>query len=295
MSMTYAPKPSLRALLARDRPLVLPGAYDAVSALLIERAGFDAYFIGGFPLVGARFGLPDIGLAGLGEIAPAVQDIVSACRLPALVDADNGYGDVKNVVHVVHTYERMGIAGVMLEDQVLPKRCGHIAGKDVIPTEEMVVKIRAAAENRLNPDTFILARTDARDVLGLDEAFRRAERYLAAGADGIFIESPHSVAELEQIGRKFDVPQLANMLEGGCTPILSPKELFEIGFRMPVYGISLLLHAVRAMQGVLGSLAAGDIGFIGKGAGFDEFKDLVGFDRWAGIEERYGSVRARSG
>lgn len=278
---------AFRALLAIDQPLVLPGAHDAISAQLIARAGFKAYFIGGFPVVGARFGLPDIGLAQLGEISTAVREIVGASALPALVDADNGYGDVKNVVHVMHTYERMGVQALMLEDQVAPKRCGHIAGKDVIPSEQMVAKIRAAAQNRLDPSTFILARTDAREVLGLDEAFRRSERYLRAGADGIFIESPHSIEELEQIGSKFDVPQLANMLEGGRTPVLKPSELFQLGFRMPVYGISLLLHAVRTMQGVLEQLASDELGFLGKGVGFEEFKSIVGFDHWAGIEDKF--------
>lgn len=280
-------KPTFRSLVAAERPLVLPGAHDAISARLIENAGFKAYFIGGFPLVGARYGIPDIGLAGLGEIASAVREIVAACNLPVMVDADNGYGDVKNVVHVLHTYERMGVQALMLEDQVAPKRCGHIAGKDVVPAEQMEAKIRAATQNRLDPETFILARTDARDVLGLDEAFRRAERYLQAGADGIFIESPHSVEELEQIGRKFDVPQMANMLEGGRTPLLTPKELADLGFRMPTYGISLLLHSVRTMQGVLAQLAAGDLSFKGKGAGFEEFKSLVGFQTWAAIEDEF--------
>jgi 2-methylisocitrate lyase-like PEP mutase family enzyme len=280
-------KPSFRALLATERPLILPGAHDAISARLIARAGFKAYVIGGFPTIGARFGLPDIGLAQLGEISAAVHDILAVSDLPVMVDADDGYGDVKNVVHVVHGYERMGVQALMLEDQVAPKRCGHIAGKDVIPTEQMEAKIRAATQNRLNPETFILARTDARDVLGLDEAFRRAERYLRAGADGIFIESPHSIEELEQIGSKFDVPQLANMLEGGRTPVLKPSEIFQLGFRMPVYGISLLLHAVRAMQGVLEQLARDDLGFVGKGTGFEEFKSIVAFDYWASIEDKY--------
>jgi 2-methylisocitrate lyase-like PEP mutase family enzyme len=279
--------PSFRALVESERPLVLPGAHDAISARLIQRAGFKAYFIGGFPLVGARLGLPDIGLAALGELSTAVREIVSACDLPVMVDIDNGYGDVKNVVHVVHTYERMGVQAFMLEDQVAPKRCGHIAGKDIVPAEQMEAKIRAATQNRLNPETFILARTDARDVVSLDEAFRRAERYVKAGADGIFIESPHNVEELEQIGKAFDVPQMANMLEGGRTPILTPKELEELGFRMPVYGISLLLHSVRTMQTVLSQLAGGDLSFMGKGAGFDEFKSLVDFEAWADIENRY--------
>ena len=270
-----------------ERPLILPGAFDAMSARLIKRAGFKAYFTGGFPTIGARWGLPDIGLVALGEISAAVTDIIAASDLPVLVDGDNGYGDVKNVVHVLHTYERLGVSAIMFEDQVAPKRCGHIAGKDVIPAAEMAAKIRAASQSKINRGTFILARTDARDVHGLDEAFRRAELYLNNGADGIFIESPHDVAELEIIGKKFDVPQMANMLEGGRTPILTPKELADMGFEIAIYGISLLMHTIRAMQDVLSKLAQGDVSFIGKGVGFEEYKTIVGFQDWAAIEDRY--------
>jgi 2-methylisocitrate lyase-like PEP mutase family enzyme len=277
---------SFHVLCGSERPLVLPGAFDAISARLIERAGFKAYFTGGFPTIGARWGLPDIGLVAFGEISGAVADIVAASDLPVMVDGDNGYGDVKNIVHVLHGYERLGAAAIMFEDQVAPKRCGHMAGKDVIPAAEMEAKIRAVAAEK-KPDTFILARTDARDVLGLDEAFRRAERYLRAGADGIFIESPHDVAELALIGRKFDVPQMANMLEGGRTPILTPAELAEMGFEIAIYGISLLMHSVRTMQDVLGKLAHGDVSFIGKGVGFEEYKSIVGFDDWARIEDKF--------
>jgi len=278
---------SFHALCKSERPLVLPGAFDAISARLIKRAGFKAYFTGGFPTIGARWGLPDIGLVALGEISSAVTDIMAASDLPVMVDGDDGYGDVKNIVHVLHSYERLGVSAIMFEDQRAPKRCGHIAGKDLIPAEEMEAKVRAAARNKMNPGTFILARTDARDVLGLDEAFRRAERYLAAGADGIFIESPHDVAELELIGRKFDVPQMANMLEGGRTPILTPAELADMGFEIAIYGISLLMHSVRTMQDVLGKLAQGDVSFIGKGVGFEEYKSIVGFDDWAKIEDKF--------
>jgi 2-methylisocitrate lyase-like PEP mutase family enzyme len=278
---------SFHALCRSECPLVLPGAFDAISARLIKRAGFKAYFTGGFPTIGARWGLPDIGLVQFGEICSAVRDIVAVSDLPVLVDGDNGYGDVKNVVHVLHGYERLGVAAIMFEDQVAPKRCGHMAGKDVIPAAEMEAKIRAAAQSKMKPDTFILARTDARDVHGLDEAFRRADRYLTAGADGIFIESPHDVGELELIGKKFDVPQMANMLEGGRTPILTPAELAEFGFEIAIYGISLLMHSVHTMQGVLAKLARGDLSFIGQGVGFEEYKTIVGFDDWAKVEDRF--------
>jgi 2-methylisocitrate lyase-like PEP mutase family enzyme len=278
---------AFRQLVASERPLVLPGAHDAISARLIKRARFKAYFIGGFPLVGVRFGVPDIGLLGLGEIGSGVRDIMSASDLPVLVDCDNGYGDVKTVVHVINFYERLGAQAVFFEDQVSPKRCGHIAGKHLLSPEQMEANIRAAAENRINPETFIIARTDAREVYGMDEALRRGERYARAGADALFIEAPTSVEEMRTIGRTFDVPQLANMLEGGRTPLLPPSELEDLGFRIVIYGISPLMHAVRAMQEVLSSLSDGDISFAGRGVGFEEYKSIVDFKRWADIENRY--------
>jgi 2-methylisocitrate lyase-like PEP mutase family enzyme len=216
---------------------------------------------------------------------------MAASDLPVLVDADNGYGDVKTVVHVINFYERLGAQAVFFEDQVSPKRCGHIAGKRLLDTAQMEANIRAAAGNRLDPDTFIIARTDAREVYGMDEALRRGERYLRAGADGLFIEAPTGVEEMARIGEAFDVPQLANMLEGGRTPILPPAELERMGFRIVIYGISALMHAVRAMQNVLSSLARGDVSFAGGGVGFDEYKSIVGFERWAEIEDRYRPTR----
>jgi 2-methylisocitrate lyase-like PEP mutase family enzyme len=282
---------TFRELVADGRPLVLPGAHDALSARLIERAGFKAYFIGGFPLVGARYALPDIGLAALGEISAGVRDTMLGSRLPVLVDCDNGYGDVKTAVHVVQTYEHMGAQAVFLEDQVSPKRCGHIAGKQLMSTEQMAAHIRAVAANRVRSNTFIIARTDAREVYGLDEAMRRGEAYLKAGADGLFIEAPVNLDELAFIGRSFDVPQLANMLEGGRTPLVAPDLLGEMGFRIAIYGISMLMHAVTAMQGVLASLAAGRVDFAGKGAGFEAYKDIVGFNGWAKLESEFAPRR----
>ena len=271
----------------RVSPLVLPGAHDAISARLIQREGFKAYFIGGFQLVGARFGLPDVGLVALGEIGSGVRDIMSASDLPVLVDCDNGYGDVKTVVLTINFYEKLGAQAVFFEDQVSPKRCGHISGKRLLNSEEMEGNIRAAAQNRVNPDTFIIARTDAREVYGLDEALRRGERYVRAGADALFIEAPTSIEEMRTISETFDVPLLANMLEGGRTPLLPPSELDELGFRIVLYGISPLIHAVRAMQRVLSSLSKGDVSFVGEGVGFEEYKSIVGFERWADIETRY--------
>ncbi|RYY91416.1 MAG: isocitrate lyase/PEP mutase family protein [Comamonadaceae bacterium] len=276
-----------RELVASERPLVLPGAHDALSALLIRQAGFKAYFIGGFPVAGARYGLPDLGLLGLREFADAYRDILAVSDLPVLVDADNGYGDVKNVVHTVRTLEALGAQALFFEDQVSPKRCGHIAGKAIVPAAEMVAKIRAAASERSNPDTFLIARTDAREVVGLDEALRRGEQYLRAGADGLFIEAPLDVQEMERIGRAFDVPLLANMLEGGRTPILRPAELEQLGFRIVIYGISLLMRATAAMRETLADIASGELRLRGTGVGFDDYKRIVGIDDWTRIEDSY--------
>lgn len=283
--------PHFRDLVASERPLVLPGAHDAISALLIQQTGFKAYFIGGFPVVGARHGLPDIGLATLGELSAAYRDIMAVSDLPVLVDVDNGYGDVKNVVHAVHTYERMGAQALFFEDQVSPKRCGHIVGKELLPCEEMERRIRAAAEQRHDPRTFIIARTDAREVIGMDEALRRGERYARAGADGIFIEAPESVAELEQIGRALKgIPLMANMLEGGRTPILKPAELENLGFRIVIYGISLLMRSIKTMVDSLEDLRSGELRMVGSGVGFEDYKRIVGFDRWAELESRYRNL-----
>ena len=276
---------SIRKLLETEHPLVLPGAHDALSAMLIKQAGFKGYFVGGFPVVGIRYGLPDIGIAGLGEMLSAVRDIVNVSDLPVLVDADNGYGDAKTVAHTIRSYERLGVSAFMMEDQVLPKRCGHMAGKELISTEQMVKNIRAAQAARENPDTFLIARTDARADFGMDEAFRRAERYLQAGADGLFIESPLSVEELELIGSTFDVPQMANMLEGGKTPILKPAELDELGFEIVIYGISLLMRITKVMQQALADIKSGELALLGSGVGFDEYQSIIGLGDWTAIEE----------
>lgn len=279
--------PTFRSLVASERPLVLPGAHDALSALLIKQAGFKAYFIGGFPVAGVRHGLPDVGLLGQGEFAAAYRDITAVSDLPVLVDADNGYGDVKNIVHLVHCYERLGAQALFFEDQVSPKRCGHITGKALIPTAEMAARIRAAVGERSRPETFIIARTDAREVFGLDEALRRGEAFARAGADGLFIEAPLSIEEMELIGRSFDVPQLANMLEGGRTPILKPAQLEALGFRIVIYGISLLMRITRVMQEALADIASGELRHVGAGVSFDEYKRVIGLADWAGIEDRY--------
>jgi 2,3-dimethylmalate lyase len=286
------PRPSFRQVLnravAERRLLVVPGAYDALSALLIERAGFDSMFVGGFPVAGARYGVPDIGLKGFTDIAAAVRDIIAVCDVPVLVDIDDGYGDVKNAVHTVQSYERMGASAVFLEDQAWPKRCGHMAGKKVVPVEVMEAKVRATMAERLYPETLICVRTDARAVLGFDEALRRAERYIRAGAEAIFVEAPESVAELEQLARSFDLPQFANPLVGGKTPILTPKEFEQLGFNAICFGLETIMHAAKAMQAVLADMRSGSFALRDKGMSFEEFKSVVHYDRWDRIDNEYG-------
>jgi len=279
-------RPNWRQALEAERPLLLPVAHDALSARLIERAGFRAYSIGGFALVGSRHALPDVGLVGLGEMSAGMRDIVAASGLPVLIDGDDGYGDVKNVTRTIRTYEEIGAAAILLEDQVAPKRCGHMAGKSVIPADAMATKIRAASAARQD-GIFIVARTDARAAHGLDEALRRAELYLKAGADGIFIEAPETLGELTRVGAEFrHVPQLANMLEGGRTPLLAAAELFNLGFAMIAYPTTLIFRAVRTMEKALADLKAGRLSLAGEGVEFDAYKEIVGFRQWAEIEER---------
>ncbi len=282
-------RPTWKDLLSKEQPLLLPCAHDALSARLIERAGFTAYSIGGFALVGSRYGIPDIGLAAFGEISAGIRDIMGATRLPVLVDGDTGYGDVKNVSHTIEGYEAMGASAIFIEDQVAPKRCGHMAGKDVIPAEQMVAKIKAAADARRSKDFFLLARTDARAVHGLDEALRRGEKYLEAGADGIFIEAPQTIDELKRVGRAFQgVPQMANMLEGGGrTPVLPPAELKAMGFAMAAYPTTLIFRVARTIENALAEIKAGRPGAAGSSVDFEGFKKITGYEQWAQIEDKY--------
>ena len=286
-------KPTWKQLLARNEPLLLPGAHDALSARLIERAGFSAYCIGGYALVGSRYALPDIGLVAFGEMSNGMRDIMQASSLPVMVDCDDGYGDAKNTARTIQGYEAMGVSAIFMEDQKAPKRCGHMAGKEVIDADVMAAKLRAAVAARQNPDTFIIARTDARAVHGLDEALRRGELYLKAGADGLFIEAPQTMGELERVGRAFQgVPQLANMVEGGgMTPVLPPHELFRLGFAMVAYPVSLIFRVARTVEKALADLKAGRLAIENEGVDFETFKDITGYAGWAEIEQRAGALK----
>lgn len=244
----------LRALLARDEPLVAPGATNALLAKLIAEAGFDAVYMTGAGVSHTVLGEPDVGLTTLTELATVVESLASATPLPVIADADTGFGGVLNVQRTVRLYESRGAGALHIEDQVHPKRCGHFEGKEVVAVPEMLARIRAALEARR--DALIIARTDARTVLGLDEAIERGRAYADAGADIVFIESPLSVDELERIGRELGprVPLVANMVEGGKTPQLSAAELYALGYRIVIFpGLltRITVHAVRDALAVL--------------------------------------------
>ena len=281
------PRKAFQELLSPDKTLVMPGAQDALSARLIQQTGFEAFFIGGFQVAGTHYALPDLGLISLGDFVPIVKNILNASSLPVLMDIDDGYGDVKNVVHTLHTYEDMGVGCVFIEDQVSPKRCGHMDGKHVISIQDMENKIRAAVSERKNANTFIIARTDSRAIEGLDASIKRGEKYIAAGADGLFVESLIDIDELVRVGSSFDTYLLANMLESGRTPILKPSELCEIGYDMAIYGISLLMHITKHMQDVLLDLYSERLEMSGKAISFEDYKKVVEFDRWDKIESLY--------
>ena len=280
---------SWKRLLKQHAPLLLPAACDALTAKLIEQAGFPAYQIGGFALDGARFGFPDMDVTRLGEKSSVVRDIVCACSLPVLVDCDDGYGDEKSVVHTVHTYDDLGASAIFIEDQKAPKRCGHMGGKEVIEPKAMVSKIRAARSARRNADRlFILARTDALAVNGVDDAIHRAEMYLKAGADGAYVEGPENVQQLREIGRAFKGEPLAvSVLEGGGkTPWLPPKEMHALGFNMILYPTSLLFRQTHALRRALSDLKAGRPMPEDEAVTMTQFEKIVDIVYWKSIEQK---------
>ena len=231
------------------QPVLLPGCYDALGARIIEQAGFDAVYMTGFGTTAGLLAQPDIGLLGLAEMADNAARIVSATSLPVLADADTGYGNEINVARTVQVYEQAGVGGLHIEDQAMPKRCGHMDNKTVIATNDMVTKISAAVAARSNPDLIVIARTDARAPNGLADAIDRGHRFREAGADMLFIEALEGVAEIEQVATEFaDTPLLFNWVEGGKTPALTHAQIAELGFATILMPVGLLLAATAAMQ-----------------------------------------------
>jgi len=269
-------------LLQKTGILRLPGVYDALSARIAVRARAQAVYMSGFGIAGASFGLPDIGLLGPDQMAERVRAIAaSIAPVPLIADGDNGYGGPANVVQLVRAYQQAGVQCVQLEDQASPKRCGHMEGKTVVPIGDAVANIRAAVSARQSTSFKIMARTDARQSNGLDEAMRRGEAFLSAGADILFIEAPQSEYELRVIGEHFHGATLVvNQVEGGKTPLLPCRELERLGYRIALYPISALLSVSRTLERVYRNLLAEDQTSSGERASFAEFCDIVGLKDW---------------
>jgi 2-methylisocitrate lyase-like PEP mutase family enzyme len=282
----------LRALLDSGETIVAPGAFDPLAARLVEEAGFPAVYMTGFGTSAALLGRPDVGLLTMTEMAGNAGRIADCVDIPVIADADTGYGNPLNVIRTVGAYEAAGVAGIHIEDQVAPKKCGHMDGKLVIPAEEMAAKIRAAVEARCQPEFVIIARTDARAVEGLDRALERARLYRDAGADVLFIEALVSEAEVEQAALAFPaVPLLFNWAEGGRTPPVSLARLTELGYRIVIFPIGTLLAATAAMRRVLAEIArAGtpEAALAGLPS-FGEFVDFIGLPQVREAEQRYAT------
>jgi carboxyvinyl-carboxyphosphonate phosphorylmutase len=282
----------LRELLAQPDLLVAPGAYDALSARLIAQAGFPAVYMTGFGTAASVLGQPDVGLLTMSEMVSRAAALAAVIgERPLIADADTGYGNPINVRRTVHEYERAGVAAIHIEDQVWPKKCGHMEGKQVIPLDEMVQKIRAAVDARRDPDFVVIARTDANAVYGLEDALRRGQAYREAGADVIFIEAPRSLEELRAIAQTFpDVPLLYNWAESGKTPLLSLEEIHALGFKLVIFPVSLLFAATQTLLSLLEVLKQGQTPtvFAEHTISFSQFTDQVGLPDIQSLERRYG-------
>ncbi|MDD3364478.1 MAG: oxaloacetate decarboxylase [Syntrophomonas sp.] len=280
----------LRQLIEQDEILIVPGAYDALSAKIIERIGFKAMLMGGYSIAASRLAQPDVGYLSITEMVNALKVIIDAVELPVIADGDTGYGNPLSVIRTVQEYEKAGAAAIIFEDQVFPKRCGHMRGKEVIPASEHFQKIRAASEARQSNDLLIVARTDARGVLGLSAAIERGKLYLEAGADALFIEAPQSEGELESIGRAFsETILIANMVEGGKTPCLSAGELQQLGFTIvfwpctAIYSVAYTLDkAFKALKDT-GSTAQYQEHMLN----FNDFNELVCLEKYLELDKRY--------
>ncbi|EFH81716.1 isocitrate lyase/PEP mutase family protein [Ktedonobacter racemifer] len=280
----------LRKLLEGPEPVLAPGAYDCLSALLIEQAGFDVVYMTDYGTAASYLGCPDVGIVSSTEEVSQAHRIVQAVNVPVIADADTGYGNALNVIHTVNELEQAGVSAMQIEDQVSPKRCGHMEDKAVIETEEMVEKIRAIVESRRSKDFLIIARTDARAVEGLDSALERARSYRDAGADVLFIEAPQSEEEVVAIAKAFpNVPRLLNCLEDGKTPLLTYARLKELGFRLIIYPLSTLFTATRAMKESLAQIRAQGtpIPVLDRMVSFQEFTDIVGLPEIQEIRSRF--------
>jgi carboxyvinyl-carboxyphosphonate phosphorylmutase len=278
-----------KKLVLDEEILVLPGAYDALSAKIIEQAGFKAVTLGGYPASASLLAKPDVSLLTLTEMVDHLRHMVEAVDIPVFGDGDTGHGNVTNVARTIRLFENSGVAGLFIEDQVFPKRCGHMEGKQVILVEEMCAKIKAAVDARMDQDLMIMARTDALAVHGLDAAIERGNRYKEAGADIIFVEAPPSVEDMRRVCREIKAPMLANMVEGGKTPMITTKELQDIGYSVATFPLSTLYAAAHGVRSAMETLfkTGSTSGYMDKMLNFTDFNNLVGLEKLRAKEAHY--------
>jgi 2-methylisocitrate lyase-like PEP mutase family enzyme len=289
------PGEKLRELLKRPGPVLCPGVYDCLSAKVVERSGIPCAIISGAAVTASRLGYPDVGLQTMVEILDQARSIARSVAIPVIADVDTGYGNALNVVRTIWEFESAGVAGIFFEDQTFPKKCGHFEGIEVIPTEEMVIKIRAACEARRNKDFVIIGRTDARTRYGLKEAIERGRAYAAGGADIIFIEALTSEEELREVGKAIDAPLQANIVEGGKTPNVGFRELYEMGFKLITYSGTLQRTAITGMLGALETLKKDGTTkalYPDRMCDLVDRSELLGLSHFYELEERlYGPIR----
>ncbi len=280
---------NLKNMLKSKKPLVIPGVYDALGAKIAQKIGFDAMFQTGYGTSATLFGMPDYGFIGATETVDNARRICRAVTVPVIVDSDTGYGNALSVWKLVKELESAGASGIFLEDQKWPKRCGHMQGKEVVSQEEYTEKLSAAIDARENKDFIIVARTDARATEGLDEAIERGKQNKKTGADAVFVEAPRSIDEMKKIGKEINAPLVANMIEGGATPLSSAETLSKIGFNIILYPLSVLYANTFATMNILTELknTGSTAKYKQKVVNFDQFNDLVELPKFRKMEEKY--------
>lgn len=282
----------LREILSSEKTILVPGSYDAFSAKILKQAGFRVLYMTGSGVTASLTGMPDVGILTMTEMVNQARNIVNAIDLPLICDADNGYGNPINVIRTVKEYERAGVAGIHIEDQVAPKKCGHFEGKQIIPAQEMVKKLEAALHAREHDDFFIIARTDARSIAGLDEALKRAQLYKEAGVDMIFVEAPQSVDELKKIAETLsDIPLMVNMVEGGKTPVLPFDDFQQMGYKIVLYPTSSIRAVAKTLQDLAGHLYQhkDTHDFESRLVSFEGRNQITGLQRIKDLEKKYSS------
>ncbi len=280
---------NLKSMLKSKKPLVIPGVYDALGAKIAQKVGFDAMFQTGYGTSATLFGMPDFGFVGATETVDNARRICRAVSVPVIVDADTGYGNALSVWKLVNELESAGAAGIFLEDQKWPKRCGHMQGKEIVPQEEYTEKLSAAIDARENKDFIIVARTDARATEGLDAAIERGKQNKKTGADAVFVEAPRSLDEMKRIGKEINAPLVANMIEGGATPLSSAETLNKMGFKIILYPLSVLYANTFATMNIIKELkkSGETTKYKQKVVNFDQFNDLVELAKFRKMEKKY--------